>query len=136
MERNDRPPRDPRRLLAEMDARMRVRDIREIDRLRGQAVPQWWEPVLLAVLFLSGVGMIITIAKLAPRDTPLLYEFILFWCGLFVLASVGTIEFLYLKFQALRRLHENTLRILEEHDHSLQAIRNHLEAHPAVPDEG
>ncbi|MBI5155416.1 hypothetical protein HZA57_09280 [Candidatus Poribacteria bacterium] len=129
-----KPPSDPKALLVEMDARIKVRDIREWERLKRQVEIQWWESGLLALLFISGLGMMVTIAKLVPRDNPLLYGFILTWFGLFVLAVICSIEFLVLKFRALRRMHEETARHQDELQATLKAIRDYLEAREAADD--
>lgn len=123
-----RPPRDPKKLLVEMDARIKVRDIREWDRLRRQVEVTWWESGLLALLFVSGVGILFTIGQLVPSEVGLLYWFVLFWAALFVLALIACVEFLILKFRALRKMHEVTARRLTQMDDTLKAIREYLEA--------
>ncbi len=128
------PPRNPRKLLAEMDARIKVRDIREWDRLKRQVEVKWWESGLLALLFVSGAAMMVTIAKTVPDDSALLRNFIVAWCGLFVLTLLACIEFLIVKFRALRRMHESTTRTLDEHQAALKGIRDYLEAREE-PDE-
>ncbi|MBX3729496.1 MAG: hypothetical protein KF858_09960 [Candidatus Sumerlaeia bacterium] len=122
------PSHKPRTLLAEMDARIKVRDIREWERLKRQVEIKWWESGLVALLFVSGVTVLVTVAKLAPGHNEVLYAFVLGWCGLFVLTLIGCIEFLVLKFRALRRMHEETARHYEELHTSLKAIRDYLEA--------
>ncbi|MDK2972468.1 MAG: hypothetical protein PWP23_2223 [Candidatus Sumerlaeota bacterium] len=126
------PSHNPKSLLAEMNARIKVRDIREWDRLRRQVEVKWWESGLVALLFVSGAGLLVTVAKLAPRHNDLLYWFIIGWCGLFILTMVACIEFLILKFRALRRMHEATAKHDEEFQAALKAIRDYLEAREAA----
>jgi len=122
------PPRDPDKLLVEMDARIKVRDIREWERLKRQVEVKWWESGLLALLFVSGSAMMVTIAKLAPEDHVMLRNFVIVWCGLFILTLLGCIEFLIFKFRALRKMHESTTRMLEGQEEALKGIREYLEA--------
>src|SRR5690606_3924300 len=100
----------------------------EWERLKNTVAVKWWESGLLALLFVSGGAMMVTIAQLAPKDSPLLRWFIVLWCGLFVLTLLACIEFLILKFRALRKMHETTTRQLEEQQAALKGIRDYLEA--------
>jgi len=129
------PPRDPKKLLVEMDARIKVRDIREWDRLRRQVEVKWWESGLVALLFVSGVGIMFTIGKIIPSDNELLYGFILTWAGLFVLTLIACIEFLLMKFRALRRMQEVSTRHIEEMEATVKAIREYLEARDDILEE-
>jgi len=125
---SERPPRDPRQLLIEMDARLKVRDINERERLRRAVETRWWEPGLLAVLFVSGIGVVFTVLQLVPAGNSLLYGFIVFWILLHVVTVILCVEFLSQKFRALRRMHSRTVRVLDEHQAALKAIRDYLEA--------
>ncbi len=125
---SQRPPRDPRQLLVEMDARLKVRDIREREHLRRVVDTHWWEPGLLALLFVSGVGVTVTVMQLVPDGNRLLYGFIVFWILLHLATVIACLEFLSHKFRALRRLHARTMRQMEEHQAALKAIRDYLEA--------
>lgn len=122
------PPRDPKKLLVEMDARMKVRDIRHWDRLKRQVEIKWWESGLIALLVVSGIGMMVTIWKLTTDHNDMLRAFIATWCGLFLLTLVGCVEFLIAKFRALRAMHDRTVQMLEEQQATLKAIRDYLEA--------
>lgn len=112
----------------EMDARMKVRDIREWENLKRRVELKWWESGLLALLFISAVGALVTVAKLVTVENRLLYGFIIAWCGLFILTLVACVEFLITKFRALRRMHELTSRQLDDIQESVKAIREYLEA--------
>lgn len=122
------PPRDPKQLLTEMDARIKVRDIRKWESLKRQVEVKWWESGLVALLFVSGAGMAVTIYKLVPADNWLLRAFIVTWCVLFLFTLLACIEFLIFKFRALRSMHERTAEMLEEQQAALRAIREYLEA--------
>lgn len=107
-------PRDPDSLNREVDALIRISDIQTIYRYREQLESKWWEPAVVALLFVSGLGFILTIYKLIPDREPLLFWFVFGWFVLFVLTLIATIEFLLVKIAALRKLHEIHSRILDE----------------------
>lgn len=120
-------PHDPKRLLREVNAAIRLRDIEEWHRLRDAVAFQWWESALLALLFISGVGILVTIAKLIPDQPRLLYYFILGWSVLWILTLIACVEFLILKFRALRRMHEITERHLRKLDEEFEELHRRLD---------
>lgn len=97
---------NPRKLLREVSAVTRLRDIREWADLKEAIAPHWWESVLRAMLFISGLGMMATVFELAPQDPPLLHGFIVTWAALYVITGIACVEFLMAKFRALRRMTE------------------------------
>lgn len=109
-----RPSRDPKTLIQEVDAAIRVKDIQKVHRVRERVERQWWESGIVVMLFISGLGFIITIYKLIPQGEPLLFGFIFFWFALFILTLITTIEILLAKIGALRALYELNSRILED----------------------
>lgn len=121
---NPRPfPRDPDRLLREVDASIRIREIDEAQRLREHLTVQWWESALVVLLFVSGIGVIVTVANLVPQSPPLLHYFILGWSALWVLTLISCVEFLLRKFRALRRMTEILARevhLLREELHDIR----------------
>jgi len=121
-------PRDADRLLREVDATIRIKDIQEWHRLRESVAIKWWESALIALLFISGIGILVTIAKLIPANPPHLYYFILAWCLLWVLTLISCIEFLILKFRALRRMHEITDRVIRRLEQDIDHVRRTLDA--------
>lgn len=121
-------PRDAKHLLREVDATIRIKDIREWHRLRDVVAIKWWESSLLALLFISGIGIIVTVAKLIPNDPRILYYFILGWSVLWILTLISCIEFLILKFRALRRMHEITDRVIRRLESDADRVRAALEA--------
>lgn len=109
-----RPARDAKTLLREVDAAIRVKDIQKLYRYRAQVERQWWESGLMVLMFISGLGFIITIYKLIPFERPLLFWFVFFWFALFVLTLIAIIEMILTKLSALRALYELNSRLLEE----------------------
>jgi hypothetical protein len=122
------PPRNPKALLAEMDARMRARDIREWERLKRQVAQRWWEPTLRLLLFVSGLGCTVTLVHMLRTFDTGYESFILLWGGLLIVAVLASVELVILRMHALRKLHEETTRRLEEQEQTLKAIRDYLEA--------
>jgi hypothetical protein len=111
---NYRPSRDPGKLLREVDAAIKIKDIERIQRWRDAVEVKWWESSVVVLLFISGLGFIITIFKLIPRDNAPLFWFVFFWFLLFVLTLVAAVELVVTKINALRALHELHSRMLEE----------------------
>jgi len=109
-----RPSRDPKTLLKEVDAAIRIKDIQKVHRYRERIERQWWESGIVVMLFISGLGFMITIYKLIPANHNMLFWFIFFWFALFVLTLITTIEILLAKISALRSLYEINSRLLEE----------------------
>ncbi len=120
-------PRDPKRLLREVGASIRIRDIEEWGRLREAVEIKWWESALVALLFISGVGILVTISQLIPAKNPLLYKFILAWSVLWILTLITCIEFLVIKFRALRRMSEISDRLMKSLLEDLRGLEARLE---------
>ena len=130
----ERPlPHDPQRLLKEVDATIRIKDIQEWHRLREVVAIKWWESALIALLFISGIGIIVTVAELIPSRPSLLYYFILGWSVLWILTLITCVEFLIQKFRALRRMHEITDKLLHRFEAELQGFQAALRAAGIAP---
>lgn len=108
-------PRSSSGLIKEVDATNRIKDIREIYNLKDTISVKWWETLLVLILFVSGLGFIVSISRLDylfPPEKSIILKFILFWFMLLVLSLIVTIEFLLNKFRALRKLYEIQTRII------------------------
>ncbi|MCX7716795.1 MAG: hypothetical protein N2111_00105 [Candidatus Sumerlaeaceae bacterium] len=99
-------PRDARTLLREVDAAIQVKDIGRIHRWRNVLERKWYESGLTVILFISGLGFMITVYKLLPAGNTLLFWFIFAWFALFTLSLIGVIELLLAKVHALRELYQ------------------------------
>ena len=93
---------------------IKIKDIERVQRWRDAVEVKWWESAVVVLLFISGLGFIITIFKLIPRDNAPLFWFVFFWFLLFVLTLVAAVELVITKINALRALHELHSRMLEE----------------------
>ncbi|MBX7243912.1 MAG: hypothetical protein K1X53_00335 [Candidatus Sumerlaeaceae bacterium] len=114
-------PRDPKKLVREVDAAIRLSDIEKLQRYRDAVESKWWESGLVVLLFISGFAFIITIFKLIPGQNPALFWFVFGWFFLFVMAVVASIEFLLTKIRALRRLYEIQAATLEKLEKDLKS---------------
>lgn len=110
---NLRLPRDRDTLMREVDAAIRIKDIEVVQKYRDQLELKWWESGIIVMLFISGLGIIITMYKLIPAENNLLFWFVFFWFLLFTVTLISAVEFLLFKIAALRRLYEINSRILE-----------------------
>lgn len=100
-------------LVKELDALIRLYDVTELHRLREKLEPKWWESGLRVLLFVAGFGFVVTIYKLIPSDSPLLFGFVFGWFFVFVITLLGSIEYLLLKIRALSRLYEWQTRVVD-----------------------
>jgi hypothetical protein len=98
-------PRDAPTLAREVDAALRVKDIRRLHRWRDALERKWYESGIIVLLFISGLGFMITVYKMLPAGNTLLFWFIFAWFALFVLSLIAVIEFLLAKVHALRQLY-------------------------------
>ena len=109
-----RPSRDAKMLLREVDAALRAKDVKRLYQYRQKLERKWWEPGITALMFIAGLGFVITIYKLIPAGNPLLFGFVFFWFALFVFTLFITIEVFQARISALCMLYEILSRELEE----------------------
>ena len=122
-------PSQPKELEAEIDAIIKIKDIKELYRLKEYLAVKWWESGLIILLFASGLGFFLTVIRLIPVQEPFLYWFSLFWFAAILLTLIGCIEFLIGKIRVLRRLYEIQTRLLT----SMQKDLEYLKKHPPAP---
>ena len=109
-----RLPRDRESLTREIDAVIKITDIRHAHRHREAVEPKWWEPGLVRALFVSGLGFLITAYRLIPDTSPALFWFFYGWTVAFVVTLITVLEHLLTKLAALRRLHLIQERRIDE----------------------
>jgi hypothetical protein len=102
------------RVVQEVNALIRLYDVTELQRLRASVEARWWEGGLRILLFVSGLGFIITAYKLIPHHNPILFWFVFSWVVLFVLTLLGLIEYLIFRIRALSRLYEHQARLVDD----------------------
>lgn len=97
--------RQPELLSKEVSATLKLKEIKEYYRLKEQLQVKWWEIFVMALLFVAGLGFILTILYLLPpKNLELYFRFLVFWSILLVIAVIGTLEILMVKVRALYRL--------------------------------
>jgi len=122
-------------LETEVTAVIKIKDIKELYRLKDQISIKWWETGLVLLLFGSGFGFMLTISKLIPVSHPFVYWFSLFWIAAILLTLIGCIEFLIGKFRALRRLYEIHTRIMESLQKDLEDLKKRVSESGTPPEE-
>jgi len=101
-------------VVREVDALIRLHDVTEFQRLRASVEARWWEGGLRILLFVSGLGFIVTAYKLIPHHSSILFWFVFSWVVLFVLTLLGLIEYLIFRIRALLRLYEHQARLVDD----------------------
>lgn len=114
MKETDPHSRDPETLIREMDAKNRIHDMKFLLRYREQLQGRWYDSGIVLVLFISGLGILITISKLLPSESTMLYYFVFCWFALFVLSLIATLEILLSKIEALRKLYLLQSKTIED----------------------
>ncbi|OPZ17360.1 MAG: hypothetical protein BWZ10_01219 [candidate division BRC1 bacterium ADurb.BinA364] len=103
-------PSDKERLLREVDASIRIKDLRRLDHLNEAVDFKWWESALILLMFLCALGFIITalVALDAEQSRPetlgMLRKILLGWTIPLVFSFVFVCEMTLLKLRAMRRL--------------------------------
>lgn len=121
-------PRDKDSLLREINARIRIKDIKSLYRLREQISVKWYESLLILLLFVSALGFLAFVVLLLFYDGEsarvLLERAVLIWTIPLVLTFVLTLEVILNKITSLRQLNELAASLLE-------AIQKQLERYDA-----
>jgi len=111
-------PRDKESLLREINARIRIKDIKSLYRLRDQVSVKWYESALILLLFVSTLGFLSFVLLLLLHDSGtaavLLQRAVLIWSIPLVLTFVLTLEVILAKLNSLRQLNELATHLLDE----------------------
>jgi len=120
------PPRDPKMLLKEMSARIKIKDIQRLYKLRDRVAVKWYESGLVGLLFVAALSFLAIIIKLIPEANPLIRGFVLVSSVTLILIVTAILEFLLKKFHALRELYEHQTRVLEQLDKEVAELRKQI----------
>jgi len=120
------PPRDPKMLLREMTARIKIKDIARLAKLRDRVTVKWYESALVGLLFVASLTFLAVVLRLLPRPHPLVYYFVAGSSIALILIVTAVLEFLLRKFHAMRRLYEHQSRLIEELDKELAQLRHQI----------
>jgi Ca2+/Na+ antiporter len=111
---SERPlPHDSDMLVKEVTATVKIKDIKEIYRLKDRLSVKWWEPAVIFLLFISGFGFIFTVTRIVHTKDPEQF-FVFFWFVLLLLTLIAATELLISKIKALRRLSEIQMRLITD----------------------
>jgi len=122
------PPRDPKMLLTEVTARIKIKDIRRLYQLRERVGVKWYESGLVALLFVAALSFLVIVLRLIPDSNPIIYDFVAGSSIALILITTAILEFLLLKFSALRTLYELQSRLIEDLDKEIARLRQEIEA--------
>ena len=115
-------PQDPEMLAKEVTATIKIKDIREIYRLKDRLSVKWWEPAVIFLLFVSGFGFILTVTRIVHTKDPEQF-FIFFWFVLLLLTLIASTELLISKIKALRRLSEIQMRLIADLQKEVEQLK-------------
>ena len=110
-------PHDQDRLLREIDASIKIKDIRRIYRLRDEVEVKWWESALVLLLFVSSLGLLALILiffRSEPGEIQAMVQRTIFLFLIpFILSIVLTLEVVLVKINALRKLNALSVDLIE-----------------------
>jgi uncharacterized membrane protein YcjF (UPF0283 family) len=121
------PPRDPKMLLTEMSARIKIKDIQQLYKLRDRVAVKWYESGLVAILFVAALSFLVIIIQLIPKSQAIVRDFVVGSSVALIIIITAILEFLLRKFNAMRRLYEIQSKILEDHERELIKLRRAIE---------
>ncbi len=120
------PPRDPKMLLTEVSARIKIKDIQRLYDLRDRVAVKWYESGLVALLFVAALAFLAIIVKLLPNPNPMIRAFVVGSSVALILIVTAVLEFLLRKFSALRTLYELHNRMIEDLDKELSRLKQEM----------
>jgi hypothetical protein len=122
------PPRDPKMLLTEVTARIKIKDIRRLYELKDRVAVKWYESGLVALLFVAALAFLAIVLRLVPNPNPIVRNFVAGSSIALILIVTAILEFLLRKFSALRTLYEQQSRLIEDLDKEIGQLRQQLAA--------
>jgi hypothetical protein len=122
------PPRDPKMLLTEVTARIKIKDIRRLYELKDRVAVKWYESGLVALLFVAALTFLAIVLQLVPNPNPIVRNFVAGSSIALILIITAILEFLLRKFSALRTLYEQQSRLIEDLDKEIGQLRQQLAA--------
>jgi len=104
--------RNPKKLMREMEARIKLRDIRHLHQSREELQPRWYESLVYILLFPSAFGLLFTLIQTVESgryiqgNDLVIARFFYVWLGAFILGLSAMMEVLLNRLRALRRVTE------------------------------
>ena len=120
------PPRDPKMLLTEMSARIKIKDIEHLYTLRERVAVKWYESGLVSLLFVAALAFLVIVIQLLPNPNVVVWYFLVGSSVGLILIVTAILEFLLMKFRAMRQLYEHQSRLIEDLEKELVRLRTDL----------
>ena len=121
------PPRDPKMLLTEVSARIKIKDIKRLYEMRDRIAVKWYESALVALLFVAALTFLLVVIQLLPKPNPIVRDFVIASSVALILITTAILEFLLRKFRAMRALYEYQSRMLDELEKEVGRLRHKVE---------
>jgi len=122
------PPRDPKMLLTEVTARIKIKDIKRLYELRDRVSVKWYESGLVGLLFVAALSFLAIVLQLIPNPNPMIRNFVAGSSIALILIITAILEFLLYKFNAMRSLYEHQSRLIEDLDKEMARLRQQVAA--------
>ena len=119
-------PRDKDQLLKEVDVVIKLSDINRLHQMKARLAPQWWEPVLLAILFSSALGLIASLLQYVDVTQNALDTWVVFWFTVMILSMIMSFQVVLVKIYNFRRANEHLMRMMEQNREALTQIQDTL----------
>lgn len=128
-------PPDQESLSREVYATLKIKDIQDYYRLKERLTVKWWEFLVMALLFVSALGFIVTtLYLLPPKNLQLYFRFLAFWSILLVIALIASIEILIAKVRALYHLLRYQDQLISALQRQLKSTIRDAQLSPPEPD--
>jgi len=88
------PPRDPKMLLTEMSARIKIKDIEHLYTLRERVAVKWYESGLVSLLFVAALAFLVIVIQLLPNPNVVVWYFLVGSSVGLILIVTAILEFL------------------------------------------
>jgi len=121
------PPRDPKMLLTEVSARIKIKDIKRLYKMRDRIAVKWYESALVALLFVAALTFLVVVVQLLPKPNPIVRDFVIASSVALILIATAILEFLLRKFRAMRALYELQSRMFDELEKEVARLRQKVE---------
>jgi len=120
------PPRDPKMLLTEVSAWIKIKDIKRLYEMRDRIAVKWYESLLVALLFVAALTFLLVVVQLVPKPNPIVRDFVIASSVALILITTAILEFLLRKFRAMRALYEYQSRMLDELEKEVGRLRQKI----------
>lgn len=107
-------PRDKEQILRDFTVAGRLKDIRDMARLKERLAPKWWEASILVIQFIAALGLLASVLLYPPLSSTMLGRFLIFWLALTVLSLILGFELVILRMHHLRQAFQVSTSMVED----------------------